>query len=370
MIEIDGSKGEGGGQVLRTSLTLSLLTRKPFRIVRIRAGREVPGLRPQHLECVRAATRISRADVEGDREGSKSLTFSPGPVTPGAYEFRIATAGALTLVLQTVLIPLLHARGPSPILLTGGTHVPWSPTIDYVARVFLSSIEAAGYPPVPIDVLSAGYYPKGGGEVKLAVPEWDPASARPLDRDERGRVLRIRGVSTVSSLPPHVSDRQAGRAEARLAAMGWPYEVERVFTPSRQPGTSLLLVAETEGGPIGASALGQKGKPAERVADEACDELARLLASDGAVDPHLADQLVLPLALVAAESSYTTTEVTPHLRTNMEVVRAFLPADLAVQASPAQAGQAAPRQAGQASPAQAGPPGRVVVLGRAPRESP
>ncbi|MEK7866621.1 MAG: RNA 3'-terminal phosphate cyclase [Planctomycetota bacterium] len=359
MIEIDGSKGEGGGQVLRTSLTLSLLTGKPFRIARIRAGREVPGLRPQHLECVRAAARISRAAVEGDREGSQALSFSPGPVSPGAYEFRIATAGALTLVLQTVLLPLLRARGPSLITLSGGTHVPWSPTIDYVARVFLPSIEAAGYPPVPIEVLSAGYYPKGGGEVKLAVPEWDPAGVRPLDREDRGRVLRVRGVSNVSSLPPHVSDRQAGRAEARLAAMGWPYQIERVFTPSCQPGTSLLLVAETEGGPIGASALGQKGKPAERVADEACDELARLLASDGAVDPHLADQLVLPLALIAEESAYTTTEVTPHLRTVLEVVRAFLPADLAVQELPSEPDPQAMRGR------QAGAPGRVVVLGPA-----
>jgi len=363
LIEIDGSQGEGGGQVLRTSLTLSLLTGQPFRIVRIRAGREVPGLRPQHLVCVRAAARISRAAVEGDREGSQSLTFSPGPVTPGAYEFRIATAGALTLVLQTVLLPLLHARGPSPITLTGGTHVPWSPTIDYVERVFLPSIEAAGYPPVPIEVLSAGYYPKGGGEVKLAVPEWSPASAQPLVREARGRVVRVRGVSNVSSLPPHVSDRQAGRAEARLQKMGVPFEVERAFTSSRQPGTSLLLVAETEHGPIGASALGQKGKPAERVADEACDELARILALDGAVDAHLADQLVLPLALVDGESSYTTTEVTGHLLTNFDVVRAFLPAELSVQRLEGAPGPQA-ASGPQAAPAREGVPGRVVVRGR------
>ncbi len=359
MIEIDGSQGEGGGQVLRSSLTLSLLTGQPFRIARIRAGREVPGLRPQHLECVRAAARISRAAVEGDREGSQALTFSPGPVVPGAYEFRIKTAGALTLVLQTVLLPLLRAGGPSPILLTGGTHVPWSPTIDYVERVFLTSIESAGYPPVPIEVVSAGYYPKGGGEVKLAVPEWHADLLRPLVRGTRGRLRRVRGASIVSSLPPHVAERQAGRAESRLRAMGVPFEVERVFLPSRQPGTSLLLVAETEGGPIAASSLGAKGKPAERVADEACDELARILAADqqaglasGAVDPHLADQLVLPLALVDGESSYTTTEVTLHLLTNIDVVKAFLEVEVAVQGP-------------EGAPARAGAPGRVAVRGRA-----
>lgn len=352
MIEIDGSRGEGGGQVLRTSLTLSLLTGQPFRIVRVRAGREVPGLRPQHLECVRAAMRISCATVDGDREGSQTLTFSPGPVAPGAYEFRIKTAGSLTLVLQTVLLPLLRARGPSLILLSGGTHVPWSPTIDYIARVFLPSIEAAGVPPVPIEVVFAGYYPRGGGEVKVAVPQWDGVGLRPVRRERRGEVARVRGLSVVSSLPPHVADRQAERAFARLRAMGVPFEVERAQYSSRQPGTSLLLVAETEAGPIAASSLGERGKPAERVADEACDELERVLGGGGAVDPHLADQLLLPLAIVEGESCYTTSEVTGHLLTNAEVIRAFHPVSITLSG-----------QAGEA--AREGSPGRVVVRGRA-----
>lgn len=348
MIEIDGSKGEGGGQVLRTSLALSLLTQQPFRIERIRAGREEPGLRPQHLECVRAAMRVSHAAVTGDRVGSQSLVFSPGPVEPGAYEFRIGTAGATTLVVQTVLLPLLFTRGPSLLTVTGGTHVNWSPTVDYLDHVFLRSIEAAGYPRVPLEVPFAGYYPKGGGEVKLAVPEWDGAGLVPLRRETRGAVARVRAISATSSLPQHVSDRQSGRVEARLRAMRLPHDVERRVYASRQPGTSVLLVAEAESGPLGATSLGARGKPAEQVAEEACDELERIPSGEGAVDPHLADQLVLPLALVDGDSSYTTTQVTLHLLTNIDVVRAFHPVEITVEG-------------------REGNPGRVVVRGGSPR---
>ncbi len=348
MIEIDGSQGEGGGQVLRTSLALSLLTQQPFRIERIRAGRDQPGLRPQHLECVRAAMRISRAAVTGDRVGSQSLVFSPGPVVPGAYEFHIGTAGAVTLVVQTVLLPLLRARGLSLLTVTGGTHVPWSPTVDYLEHVFLRSLEATGYPRVAVEVPFAGYYPKGGGEVKLALPEWDSGGLTPLRRETRGTVARVRAISATSSLPQHVSDRQSGRAETRLRGMDLPHEVERRVYASRQPGTSVLLVAETDGGPMGATALGSRGKPAERVADEACDELERTLSREGAVDLHLADQLLLPLALVDGESSFTATEVTLHLLTVVDVVRAFHPVEIVVDG-------------------REGEPGRVVIRGRSLR---
>ncbi len=329
MIVIDGSMGEGGGQILRSALCLSLLTGKPFTLQQIRAARSKPGLRPQHLAAVQAAKRICRASVEGDSPGSQCLVFVPGKVEPGRYHFNIGTAGSTSLVLQTVLLPLALAGAPSELSITGGTHVPWSPCFHYLDWHWRTLLSRLGVT-VELSLHRAGFYPAGGGELQARIPGGNVVTGVQLT--SRGRLQRIRGISAIANLPLHIAERQREQALRRLATMCLPVEADITIEPltAYSPGTLLLLLAEFEQGQACFSSLGEKGKPAEQVADEALDAFEALLRGDGAVDPWMADQLLLPLALAQGESAILTSEVTRHLLTNAEVIRLFLPVDIQV----------------------------------------
>ncbi len=342
MIEIDGSMGEGGGQVLRSSLALSILTRQPVMLVNIRAKRPKPGLQPQHLMSVRAAAAICAAQVEGAALHSQYLTFHPGPVRPGDYRFDIGTAGATSLVTQTVFLPLAlanHAdqsnqpdQRPVPVqselTIIGGTHVPHSPSYHYLALNWLPMLNRLGYD-ADLDMLLAGFYPQGGGEVSAVIR---PAQQiAPLDLPERGALKRITGISPVANLDVSIAERQRRQAYDRMKARHGKVDIEIVELPARTKGTMLLLLAEFRHTIACYFSLGALGKRAEQVADEACLWMERFLSGTGTVDEYLADQLLLPLAFAEGESRFRTAHVTEHLRTNAAVVEAFGAAEVEIE---------------------------------------
>lgn len=327
MIRIDGSRGEGGGQVLRSALTLSILTGQSVRVDNIRAGRRKPGLMAQHLKAVEAAVAVSRGRSEGARFGSTTLIFAPGAVRPGEYRFDIGTAGSTSLVLQTVLLPLAMAAGGSRVVISGGTHVPWSPCFHYLDLVWVPALRRLGLD-VRLQMARAGFYPRGGG---LISAEIRPGGLRhPLRLTERGRLQRLSVLSMVANLDPGIAERQAHRARERLCDCGISVAAEQRVLPSPGRGTVLLLLAEFEHGRCCYYALGERGKPAERVADEAAEALLVFLDGPAAVDEHLADQMLLPLALTPGRSELRTAHVTRHLLTNVRVIGAFLPAAIVV----------------------------------------
>ena len=321
LISLDGSQGEGGGQIVRTALALSAVTGQGFEITRIRAGRTVPGLRPQHLAAVRAATLACGARVGGAFDGSPDLRFEPGPITAGDFRFEIATAGAVTLVLQTVLLPLATAGQPSRVEVTGGTHVPASPSFHYLDRHWRAVLSRLGVE-MSLGLKRAGFYPPGGGEVGAEVRPWSrPAS---LSLETRGALVAVRGTSGSSRLTGDVAQRQRDAAQSMLwerRRMEAAWEV--VDVPASSPGSFLLLEAVFEQGRAAFGLLGQRGLRAEVVGDRTARTLLKFLDGEGAVDPHLADQLGLPLALSGGGGRVTTTEVTSHLETVAGVIAQF-----------------------------------------------
>jgi len=332
LVRIDGSEGEGGGQMLRTALALSMVTGRPFEIANIRAGREKPGLRPQHLACVKAGAKVCSASVEGAVLGSRSLRFEPGPVKPGTYDFEIKTAGSTSLVLHTLYLPLALAPSRSVVTITGGTHVPFSPSFHYLLHQWAPLMRRIGLD-AELTLNRAGYYPEGGGEVRAKVL---PSPAlRPLVLGPRGRLVRLEGVSAVGGLPRSIADRQRNQSLARLDEEGLAAGIEVHEVPSAGKGTFLLLLSAYEGGGRAChDALGALGKRAEKVADEACDGLLAFLRTQGAVDAHAADQLLLPLALASGESSFPVPAVTSHLVTNAQVIQRFVAARVAIEGAP------------------------------------
>lgn len=327
-IQIDGSFGEGGGQILRTALALSCLTGKPFEIHRIRANRQKPGLRPQHLQCVMAARQIAGAQVTGAEVGSSHVTFEPGPTRPAEYRFDIGTAGSTSLVLQTVFLPLAFAGGPSTVAITGGTHVPFSPCFHYLQRQWLPHLQKAGFS-LALHMKRAGYYPEGGGHI---LAEIGPVTeALPLRLEGRGMLTRVEALSAASNLPRHIADRQAARANNRMVKQKLPFHTDVADLPAHGKGTMLFLLAQFQEAQAGYFALGAIGKRAEKVADEACEELAAFLKTEAAVDRFLGDQLLLPLAVAPGESRLAVERVTQHLLTNAEVIRMFLPTEIHVE---------------------------------------
>lgn len=322
MIEIDASFGEGGGQILRSALALSIITGKAMQLTRIRANRPQPGLKPQHLKAVEAAALISAAHVAGATLGSQSLRFEPGELKSGQYEFDIGTAGSVSLLLQTLCLPLSFAEGPSGLILRGGTHVPWSPCFHYLQWQWLPYLAEAGYH-VACSLERAGFYPRGGGVLHAAVTPARPRT--PLRLTRRGRLLRIRGLSAVGRLDRSIAERQRRQALDRLHDLEVPLEIEVLAVPAVAPGTFIVLLAEFECGRCCASALGARHKRAEKVADEAVDELRADIASGGAIDAWLADQLLLPLAFVPERSELSVCRISRHLHSNAELLSYFLP---------------------------------------------
>ncbi|HVK10802.1 MAG TPA: RNA 3'-terminal phosphate cyclase [Gemmataceae bacterium] len=334
MIDLDGSRGEGGGQILRTSLTLSLLTGKPFRLRKIRANRKPkPGLRPQHLMCVRAAAQIGGAKTRGDSVGSSDLTFEPGPVKAGSYQFSIGTAGATSLVLHTVYLPLMLAGGPSEVTIDGGTHNEKAPCYHFLDTTWRAYLNRLGLR-AKLSMTRPGFYPRGGGQI---VAHLQPAEAiRPLLLTGPTKIEAASIVSAVAGLPEHVANRQARRATVRLRDAGLEPEVTHEEWPGG-PGSVLMITLR---GPVPTLffGLGARGKPAEAVADEGADEALAHLTAAMPVDPHSADQLLLPLALADGDSEYHVSEVTRHLTTNAHTIQAFLDRPITIDGEEGAAG--------------------------------
>jgi RNA 3'-terminal phosphate cyclase (ATP) len=321
LLELDGAFGEGGGQILRTSLALSLLTGRAFHLRNVRAGRPKPGLQPQHLQSVRAAAAVGQAQLRGAALRSTDLVFEPGPVRAGNYRFDIGTAGATGLVLQTVYLPLaLGGDGPSELTLTGGTHVSTSPCFHFLDTTWRRYLEAFGLH-VRLRLLRPGFYPRGGGTVEAIIQPC--RRLRGVRLGERGPV-RATGFSAVAGLPESIARRQARRAIFRLEQYGLKVDL-REEEWDGGPGTVLAVVLDTAPAPTLFFGLGARGKPAERVADEAVDQvIAYLNAGPALMDAHSADQIVFPLALAEGPSEYRVAEVTRHLTTNVAVIRQFL----------------------------------------------
>jgi len=330
MIVINGSYGEGGGQVLRTSLTLSALLGKPIRIENVRAKRRKPGLQAQHLTGVWAIAQVCGAEVEGADFGSLTLTFRPtSPPRAGEYAFDVAearkggSAGATSLVFQTLLLPLAFATGQSHLTLCGGTHVAWSPPFHYLEHVYLPTLMRMGLE-ARVEIETWGWYPIGAGKMITAINGRGESDISGLDLVERGELRQLWGISATSNLPTHVGQRQKKRAEETLRRLGFAPRIEMVDASSPGTGTVVFLVAEYENAVAGFSSLGERGKPAEKVAEEACREFITYHQSGACLDKHLADQLILPLALASDPSAFTTCEITQHLLTNAWVVEQFL----------------------------------------------
>jgi RNA 3'-terminal phosphate cyclase (ATP) len=326
LIVIDGSMGEGGGQILRTSLALAALLGKPVRIVNIRAKRPRPGLQRQHMTSVRAVAEVAGARVEGLALGSTSITFTPGRLRGGRFSFNIGTAGSVTLVLQALLPVLAYAPEPVVVEVRGGTDVPWSPPIDYVRFVLRRLLERFGFR-FDVEVRRRGHYPRGGGHVVVRVEE-PPRQLRAADFSERGRVLRVEGLSHAVRLPRHVAERQARSAyeflRARLAGVPIHIDLEW-YEPGRDPhlgpGSGIVLWAVAEKSVLGGDSLGAKGKPAERVGEEAASKLYEDLETGAALDRHASDMLIPFAALACGESVLYGSRLTMHAWTNVMLVR-------------------------------------------------
>ena len=341
MLYIDGAYGEGGGQLVRTALALAAITGRAVRVEDIRARREQPGLRAQHRTAVVALGEVCDARVTGAEIGSRALTFEPGALPqPGTYRWEVGTAGAVTLVLQAVLWPLALAGGRSDVTLVGGTHVQWSPPLDYVQRVYLPILNGlAARPPIAeLSIERWGWYPRGGGAIRAIIP--GDASMRPLALLERGALRGVSVLSAASNLPDHVRRRQAERADFLLRKRGIKASLETIAPPSPGPGTVVFILAEYQGARAGFTGYGRLRKPAEKVAEEACKAYWRYHKREQPVDAHLADQLLLPLAVahrpmshedvgqtprfVGHRAVYAVESVTGHLLTQAWLIQQFL----------------------------------------------
>lgn len=326
MLTIDGSHGEGGGQILRSSLALSMCTGTPFRIERIRAGRRKPGLMRQHLTAVNAATQICGATVEGAVVGSTQLTFTPGPIKSGDYHFAIGTAGSTTLVMQAILPALLCACGPSSLVFEGGTHNPFAPPYDFLAKAFLPLINRMG-PKVVATLDRPGFYPAGGGRFKVTI-EPTP-KLQPLHIPERGEILRRSATILLANLPGHIADR-----ERKLIAKktGWDHRDIVLIECNDSPGPGNLLLIEVETPHVTEvfTGFGEAGVAAEAVADQAIDAYRSWLAAEVPVGEYLADQLLLPMAL-AGEGSFCTQSLSRHSTTQIDLIAKFVGRDPRVE---------------------------------------
>jgi len=333
-IHIDGSQGEGGGQILRTSLALAALLRQPVQIENIRAKRAQPGLKTQHLAGVLALAAITDAEVKGAHKHSTRLDFAPRTIKGGRYRFEIATAGAASMLFGAVLPALLFAPQASEVTITGGTHVEFSPPFHYLDKVFLPSLRKLGGR-VDLELVRWGFYPKGGGEIRVHV---DPCrNLHGLQLAKRGELksLQLSACSSIN-LPEHIARREIAQMELCLDKHADKLRAKALSCEAFSPGNFVFLEGDYEHATAGFSGLGRRGKPAEVVAEEVCRLCKDFEKTAATVDSHLADQLILYAALAHGASLFMAEKVTSHLVTNIAIIRKFLPVSIDVDISTGQ----------------------------------
>ena len=312
-MEIDGAHGEGGGQLLRNSAALAAVTHIPVRVTNIRARRPKPGLAAQHLTALQAVAALADATVEGLNVGSREVTIAPGHLRGGRFSFDVGTAGSVTLVLQACLPPALRAPEPVELRLVGGTDVPWSPPLDYFRFVFLPLLARMGGK-VTIELVRRGYFPRGGGEIRVSVvpaPEF-----RPLLVEPPGAMRRVDGIAHVGNLPRDVAQRMKHAALRRFVGIA-EAKVEETSEAAIGPGGAIVLWTEHENTVLGSSGLARKGVPAEALGQAAADEVVEDLRAHASLDIHAADQVLLYSALAKGESRFSVREITKHMETTM-----------------------------------------------------
>jgi RNA 3'-phosphate cyclase len=321
MISLDGSRGEGGGQILRSSLALSILTGKPFRLANVRANRPKPGLAAQHLMCVKAAAQICGGVYKGGRVGSTELFFEPGDVVSARYQYDIGTAGSTSLVLQTIALPLaLKGESASQVVITGGTHNKAAPSYHFLEQTWTKYLKRMNLD-VSVEMIRPGFYPRGGGEIRATIAPCK--TVYPMHVTTCPPITTAGGFSAVASLPDSVNTRQSRRLTHRLTQAGLNCHIRE---ESWEGGPSTVAAVTFLQAPVPPLfvGLGERGKPAERVADEAADEAIAFRDSGCPVDLYSADQILLPLAFAKGASEYRVSEVTRHLKTNVETIQAFV----------------------------------------------
>jgi RNA 3'-terminal phosphate cyclase (ATP) len=328
MIELDGSVGEGGGQILRTALTLSMITGQAFRIANIRANRPKPGLLRQHLTAVRAAAQVSNAIVDGAALGAGALSFSPGVIRGGDYTFSIGTAGSATLVLQTVLPALLFANEPSALVIEGGTHNGMAPPYEFIERTYLPLLARMGAQ-ASVTLERCGFYPAGGGRMHAQISPLAGRVLAPISLSQRGAAQGHFAESIIAGIAGHVAEREL---ETIGQAMAWSGAQLRFrgLDSNQGPGNAVLITLVFEHVAEVVMALGEKNVSAEAVAERAVRIAKNYLASSAFASEYLADQLMIPFAL-AGTGSYTATYASEHARTNARVIETFLPVKIELQ---------------------------------------
>lgn len=334
--------GEGGGSVLRLSLALAAVKGESIRVFNVRANRSKPGLANQHLSAVKALGELTNAEVEGAEVGSEEVTFTPNEPEGGRLEVDIGTAGSTTLILQAVMLPAAFANEPVELEVKGGTDNPFAPPIDYLENVTLPMLAKMGYEG-EVECLRRGHYPKGGGKIRARIRP--VRKLHPLNLSRLGDVELVQGKSHCVKLPGHIAKRQTKAAEERLEQAGYKSEIEVEYydkseDPHLSPGTGIVLWAESSNGSVlGSSALGKKGKPAEKVGEESAKGLIKQIETDQAVDRYMSDQILPYLALANGKSKITSTELTSHTLTNVELLRNILGAEIEVVGDEGESGK-------------------------------
>ena len=330
LLTIDGSHGEGGGQILRTAVALSVLTQTPVEIKNIRSNRPNPGLRPQHYIVIKSLEELCNAKTEGVEVDSSHLTFEPDAVQGGNYKFNIGTAGSIVLVLQTCILSCLKTEKPITIRISGGTDVKWSPTWDYFRYVFLPLIKQMGVI-VDAHLVRRGYYPKGGGEAYISIQPIK--KLHPLDLDHTPEFKVVKGSINIANLPMHISNRIKHTAIKTLLKKDLKTTISVEETKSFSPGVGITLWTKSENAILGSTMLGEKGVPSEQIGEEVASAIIKEIDSGATVDIYAFDQLLPYMAVAKNEgiSSCIVRKISSHANTNMWVIQQFL--DIAFKAS-------------------------------------
>jgi RNA 3'-phosphate cyclase len=320
MLEIDGSYGEGGGQILRTSIALSSVLNEPVKIHSIRANRPTAGLAPSHVTSIEAVAQIADAEVEGLFKGSKEIVFKPGQLTGGDYEFDVGTAGSISLVVQSCLLPAILSKSRTGLTVMGGTDVRWSPPIDFMRLVHLPLLQKFG-PTFDIETIARGFYPEGGGKVRVEI--FPVTKLAPTVLDSQGKVLSIEGVAYAQNLPEHVVSRMKNSALKRFLDFK-EVRIESDLRKGHSTGAGIVASARCANTVLGASALGAKGVKSEVLGEDCAADLLETIGSGATVDEHMLDQILPYMALAGTGSTVLTEELTNHARTNIWVIEKFL----------------------------------------------